>query len=395
MKSALSGLAALMVVLSLLDAASSPPVSAAPPVLTGKDIRQAEEEKKQGAEAAVEVAKALKISSDSAAQARVERIGQRLARIANEIPIPARYGTDRVYPFVWKFSVIDAKDVNAFSLPGGYVYVNAGLMDFVRSDDELASVLAHEVTHASHHHFVALSHEQSKMSTQMAIGLIAALLAHIPANDLGNLAQGAQYVQMGVMNTRFSQAAERDADRGGTILMEKAGFNAVGMLTFMQRLADMEKRSVELDLGILRDHPYTALRVSAIRDQLAAMNVPVTTAAVSLVSGAARADVRAAGTDTAQLLLGKRPLVTLSDPDGARCLAASKILNFLLDQGLQMYQVRAEGAAVIAADRTLLTLTAADARLRPGLTPDTLAEDAARALRAGLWAQTITGSNAP
>lgn len=392
MKSALSCLAAFLLGVGLL---AGIPASAAPLPLTGKDVRQAEEEKKQGAEAAVEVAKALKFSPDSVAQARVDRIGQRLAKIANETTIPARYGTDHVYPFIWKFFVVDAKDVNAFSLPGGYVYVNAGLLDFVRSDDELAGVLAHEVTHASHHHFVALAHEQSKMSTQMAIGLIAALLAHIPANDLGNLAQGAQYVQMGVMNTRFSQAAERDADRGGTILMEKAGFNAVGMLTFMQRLADMEKRSVELDLGILRDHPYTAQRVGLIRDQLAVMNVAVTREAVSLVSGAARADVRAVGTDTAQLLLGKRPLVTLADPDGARCLAASKVLNVLLDQGLQMYQVRAEGAVVIAADRTLLTLTAADARLRPNATPDTLAEDAARALRAGLWAQTVTGSNVP
>ena len=125
--------------------------------------------------------------------------------------------TTTCIPFTWHFYIIKDKDVNAFSLPGGYVYVNSGLLNFVRTDDELAGVLAHEITHAAHHHVAPLSHEQSKMTTEMAIGFLAALLAHVPAQDIANLYQGASYTQMGILNNSYSEAAERDADHGGAI----------------------------------------------------------------------------------------------------------------------------------------------------------------------------------
>ena len=348
---------------------------AAPSALSAKDKRQMQDEQKQGQQVADQVAKQAKFVTDKAQLDRVNAIGQRLAAVANSGPYPAQFGNDHTYPFTWTFHVIKDKDVNAFSLPGGYVYVNSGLMNMVKSDDELAGVLAHEITHAAHHHIAAISREQSKMNAEMALGIIAALLAHVSPQDIGNLSSGAQYAQLGLLNNKYSQAAEQDADHGGTLLMERAGFNPVGMLTFMQRLAEQERRSPNVELGILRDHPFTTQRLALITTELSQMHVPVTPRAVRLVSGAARVTVKPLGS-VRELDFGSQSLATLADPDGDRAALAASRLNALLDQGLQLYQVKAVSSALVANDRAVLSFTPADA-----------------ALRAGLWAQTISGNS--
>src|SRR5919199_1156903 len=98
----------------------------------------------------------------------------------NANPVPATYGSEKIVPYNYQFFVVDDKDVNAFSLPGGYIYVNKGLLDYVQSDDELAGVLGHEVIHAAHHHVAKLEREQHRLGNQMAIGLLAAILARVP-----------------------------------------------------------------------------------------------------------------------------------------------------------------------------------------------------------------------
>lgn len=365
---------------------------ASAPILSSKDKRQMENEQKQGQEVATQVAKTAEFATDKVSLAWVDSIGQRLAAAANSGPYPATFGSDHTYPFTWAFYIIQEKDINAFSLPGGYVYINSGLLDFVKSDDELAGVLAHEITHAAHHHAAALAREAGKMNAEMALGMIAALLAHVPMQDVANLSAGAQYAQMGVMNNKYSDKAERDADHGGAVLMEHAGFNPVGMLTFMQRLAEQERRSPDIQLGILRDHPYTQERVGLIGAQLAQMQIPVTARTVRLVSGAARVTVKQVGI-TRELDFGGQTLATLADGDGDRAALAANRINGLLDQGLQLGQVKPENGILVANDKAVLTFTPADVSLRAGATADILAADASRVLRAGLWAQTINGNS--
>src|SRR5579872_2476080 len=117
-------------------------------------------EVKLGRENAAENDKNIKLVTDAAVVDRVNRIGQEIAAVANSVEIPAIWGTPNVKKFAYTFKVVDDKDVNAYSLPGGFIYVNKGLLDYVHSDDELAGVLAHEITHAAHHHMVKLMHEQ-------------------------------------------------------------------------------------------------------------------------------------------------------------------------------------------------------------------------------------------
>ena len=365
-------------------------------VLSPQDKKQADDEMKQGADGAADIAKQVQFSTDKAALERVDRIGQSMAVYANSTVIPYNplthgFGNGRVYPFTWHFYVIEDKDVNAFSIPGGYVYVYSGLLKLIRSDDELAGVLGHEMTHAAHHHVQELSHEQSKMNTAMIIGLIAAALAKVPTNDIANGATVASLAQQGVLNTQFSQAAEYDADYGGTFLMQKAGYNPVGMLTFMERLEDLERRSPEQNLGIFRNHPYTSARIVEIQKHLTAMGIPVTPHDIRQVTNASQATCQLSTNQTTEIVYGGKTLVVLADPDGSRAKAAVDLLNRQLDGGLQMYQIRAEDNDLIVGDQDLLTLTPADAALQPGTTPSGLADQASRTLRAALWAQTVTG----
>ena len=367
------------------------PAQAAVPPLSPADQHQSDSEVKQGVDGAAEVAKETKFSTDKAQADRVNRIGQKLGAAANSGPYVAQYGSDKTYPFTWHFFIIKDKDVNAFSLPGGYVYVNTGLLEQVRSDDELAGVLGHEITHSAHHHIQALSHAQSKMTSQMFMGLLAAVLARVPAQDIANLAQGAGAVQTAALNLHFSQAAERDADHGGTILMERAGFNPVGMLTFMERLEAIHKASPDIDYGIFQNHPFEADRVTAISQELTQMKVPVTPRAVRLATGAARVVVQPAVNGASELDFAGQTLARLSDPQGTRAGAAASSLNTLLDNGLQMYQVKADGATVLADDHAVLTLSPADAALSPSVSADALAAQASQVLRSGLWKQTFNG----
>ena len=364
-----------------------------PPPLSARDKAQAADESKQGADASAEVNKTAKMVKDKAILDRVNTIGQKLAAIANTTTYHADYGNDKTFPFTWHFAVIDEKDVNAFSLPGGYVYVNSGLLKFVRTDDELAGVLAHEITHAAHHHIQSLSHEQSKMNTEMIAGLLAAIVAHVNTRDIGNLAAGAQYTQMGILNTKYSQAAERDADHGGTLLLQKAGYNPVAMMTFMQRLSDIEARSPKVEMGILMDHPYTTERVGMIRAELTAMNVPITTQAVRAVTDAPHAVVHPAPGGGEDIVFANRTLPTLADPDLNRTKDIAARFNTLLDGGLQMYQIEASGDQVLVSDKPLLTITLADVALHPGQTTASLAKAASDALRSGIYAQSFLSSS--
>ena len=94
------------------------------------------------------------------------------------------WGSSQLKQFNYTFRVVDDKDVNAYSLPGGFIYVNKGLLDYVHSDDELAGVLAHEITHASHHHMVKLMHEQSKIQNVLLPAL--ARLVGLSHGGVGN-----------------------------------------------------------------------------------------------------------------------------------------------------------------------------------------------------------------
>lgn len=243
------------------------------PVLAASKVKP-EEEIRIGTEAAAEVTKESKLIDDAAMNARVQAIGAAVAAVANTKQIKATYGHADVYQFNYIMKIVDDKDINAFSLPGGFVYVNKGLLEYVQSDDELAGVIAHEIAHASHHHAMSLMKSQDKQMMATAIGILLAAGLGAKSNDLGNLAQAAQLISVAKLSA-YGQKAEFDADRTAVHYMAGTSYNPAGMLTFMERLARDEIRKPQITYGIFATHPPANLRATQIIDEMNRLKLPI------------------------------------------------------------------------------------------------------------------------
>ncbi|MEI8281383.1 MAG: M48 family metalloprotease, partial [Armatimonadota bacterium] len=177
------------------------------------------DDKKLGKEASDYYDRTLKPTKDTAAQQRVEEIGAKLALIANANSFDLSWGDRRHAEFEYKFKVVDSKDVNAFSLPGGYIYVYQGLIDFVQSDDELAGVLAHEISHAGQRHVAWMRKEQAKMAPiQIPLILASIFTGRAEGAITGELLGTA-------MTNGWSVKAETSADFGGVQLVVAGGYD--------------------------------------------------------------------------------------------------------------------------------------------------------------------------
>ena len=342
---------------------------------------------KIGREAHDEMLKSgMKLIADPVLLARVNAIGSRLATIANKTVIPATYGTENRTPYTYRFHIVDDKDVNAFALPGGWLYVNRGLLDYVQSDDELAGVLAHEVIHAAHHHILKLQKEQDKLNTQLAIGAIAAIFAKVPATDTGNLITGLQLVALQKVNG-YSQQAERDADSAGFELTRLAGFNPVGALTFMERLARDQRNRPEVDLGIFRTHPPEKQRVASLKSKLDLASIPINR---RQTTNQLRLSVMPAKNQTVifELLLDGRAVLTSSDK--AYLTQVSIVLDKALDVPTELFDVTRAGSSVLIRGSVVFTMRSSDLKL--GQNPETTADKARDAIRAALFKVSLDGN---
>ena len=342
--------------------AQTPPKAAVPAAKPAKE----DAEIKMGREAHEEMLKdGLKLVRDPKVMERVERIGKKLADIARVTPLDASYGSSTLVPYEYHFFVVDDPDINAFCLPGGYIYINSGLLNYVQSDDELAGVIGHEITHAAHHHVLRLQKEQSKINNQMLLGALVTLVARVPAADAMNVIQGLQLVAIQKLNG-FGQTAEKDADHGGVIFTEKAGYNPVGMLTFMERLERDQRMRPDIDQGIFRTHPPEKQRAEAITKQLTAMNVPIQRRAVTNMLKVAVKTVPIGNDKTAsEVTLDNRPLFRTASRD--RADESAKTLDGLLNDDIQLYDVTRKGASVLVRGEIVWTAQPDDAVLTLGM----------------------------
>ncbi len=356
----------------------------------------------------------LKLVKDPAILLRVETIGKKVAAISNAEPIPASYGSSRHVPYEYRFFVVDDDDVNAFSLPGGFIYINKGILRYAQSDDELAGIIGHEIAHAAHHHVAKLQREQSRLNTQMAIGLLAALVARVPTADTMNLMTGFQLIALQKVNG-FGQDAERDADHAGVILAQKSGYNPVGSLTFMERLGRDQKHRPDVELGIFRTHPPEKERSGLIEAQIVGMGLPINRREVT---NTLRVQVRSVsatkegettqpqtGTPvagTSEVLLDGKLLYRTPSADRAKEVADS--LNRLLDQNLQIYELTRRGANVYAKGKAVISVqdedvmayaamgTAANGATATPVSAETAADSAFKTLRNALYRHLLNGN---
>ncbi|MBL8087052.1 MAG: M48 family metalloprotease [Chthonomonas sp.] len=252
--------------------ASAPAAAAAPTLTDAQDERHARELKDDvalGSGYAKEVEKELKISTRTEEIERVQAIGRTMADIANKTLVNVSWGDRRLNPFNYTFKVVEGKDVNAFSLPGGFIYIYEGLLDYAESDDELAGVIAHEIAHASLRHIATLRRESSKLDiVTIPLILVGILTGSVEAVG------GAQLLQQAT-GSGWSVKAEQAADYAGLQYIQQSNFNPVGMLTFMERLAFDDRYRAHWDLGIYRTHPPSMERAQSLRERLVTAKIPI------------------------------------------------------------------------------------------------------------------------
>jgi beta-barrel assembly-enhancing protease len=338
-----------------------------------KDI---EDDKKIGKEASDYYDRTLKPTKDTASQQRVEDIGAKLALIANANSFEISWGDKRHAEFEYKFKVVESKDINAFSLPGGYIYVYQGLVDFCQSDDELAGVIAHEINHAGQRHVAWIKKEQEKLAPIQ----IPLILASIFSGNASGIA-GSQLLGTAVTNG-WSVKAETSADFGGVQLLVAGGYDATGMLTFMERLQAKDGALTDgIDLGILRTHPPSKVRADKIESYMNKNLIPIRR---SLVSADFRVSSRLTDNGLHVLHFGKRKLFAVTG-GVERANALQKTLNAFFDRVPEMYEVTTGDDGVIyAKNRTLLTLTLEDAKAN-GMEMEQLQNAAAKAIRSSIF----------
>lgn len=351
-----------------------------------------DEEVQLGKAAAEQIAKEAKFVTDEALVKRLEAVGNEIARVANEKEIPASFGKAKISKFNYSFKIVDDPAVNAFALPGGFVYVNKGLMDFVHSDDELAGVVAHEIAHAAHHHYMHLLKAQQKELLKTAAAVIIASTAGGHGKDITLLAQMAELIRIAKMSA-YGQDAEFDADRTAVAYLAETKYNPVGMLTFMERLARVESMKPQIELGIFATHPLTDLRVREIVSELEKRKIHVNR---RLVTKYVQVDVKPVEKSNAySVWVADTEIIRLADSNGesakTRAERIAKKLSGLLLAGASMHNVKLGGdskQSLVVMDQVLVTPTPEDATL-VGSSVSQVAKSAANALRTALMKERL------
>lgn len=364
------------------------------------DDHDDDSEIKLGRESAAEHDKTVKLISDPAMVERVNRIGQEIAEIANSSDPPVMWGRPNSKRFNYTFKVVDEKDVNAYSMPGGFIYVNKGTLEFAKSDDELAGVLAHEVAHAAHHHMMKLISEQNKMQlAALGPALVSVLLGKGNTDTTANLMLAGQLYMTAKLNS-YGVEAEKDSDQAAVYYLRKTKYNPVGLLTFMERLARQERLRPDVDLGIYRTHPPSVERSQALVRQLRDLGIPINRREVDPTLGARVEPAPAGEADASDVRMNGTLIVRLtsseSTPALQRAQVVAKQINALFDDGLLAFEVTvsADKARVLARRRTLVAVSPADAAAA-GRTVDEVTAGAVDAIRNLLWQDQFNRTPAP
>lgn len=161
----------------------------------------------------------------------------------------------------FRFYVLDSKEVNAFALPGGNMFMFTGLYEKLTTDDALAAVTGHEMTHVRKQHW-AKAYAKSQ-ERDLGIGLLLGLFhAGKAAQTIAGLADSA-------ISLKYSRGEEAAADAGGLEDMVAAGFNPEGMIQLFETLQKVSGNGGSIAGDFLSDHPLTSDRIKAAKDQIA------------------------------------------------------------------------------------------------------------------------------
>lgn len=209
-----------------------------------------QDQQKLGFQAMAEVYKQMPVLADSSAATQyVQRLGKRLVK---QIP--------QQYSWPYEFHVIAQKEINAFALPGGPMFINIGTIAAAQNEAQLAGVMAHEMSHVYMQH----SAKQATSTKRTIAEIIGAAGGILGGSVLGNLARAGIQFGAGTLLLKYSREDEAQADSVGAIIMYKAGYNPMELANFFEILNKQGGGPPQF----LSDHPSPGNRAAAIDKQI-------------------------------------------------------------------------------------------------------------------------------
>jgi Zn-dependent protease with chaperone function len=225
----------------------------------GWNMFSAQQDVEIGAQSAAEAERQLPLVRDADVEAYVNRIGQKLA---------ANAGGPQ---FQYRFRVVNASDINAFALPGGFVYLNRGIIENARNEGEVAGVLAHEIAHSSLRHG---THQASKAyAAQAGLQILGGLLGGKIGNNTAQILNTVGGVGLNALFLKFSRELETQADVRGAQILAASGYTPADMVSFFNTLAkaDTSKKTTWLS-----NHPAPPDRIARIEKERQMLREPAT-----------------------------------------------------------------------------------------------------------------------
>jgi predicted Zn-dependent protease len=211
-----------------------------------------EEEMAMGRKAAEETEKQMPILDAPLLGSYVDSVGQKVAQASRRPELQ------------YSFKIVNTDSVNAFSLPGGYIYVNRGLLDFVQSESELAGVLAHEVGHVVAYHSMNDVARRALVDRVIYEGKKAGLLDDQQVTDMLQRYGGPILL---FVDRKFNREEESEADMFGLYNTIRAGYDPQGLIAALGRFSKFTGNPTLVE-GLLMNHPLPGERVQALREEL-------------------------------------------------------------------------------------------------------------------------------
>src|SRR5207237_9583301 len=175
--------------------------------------------------------------------------------------------------FQYQFRVVNASDINAFALPGGYVFLNRGVLDNARNEGEVAGVLAHEISHVALRHG---THQASKAYlAQAGIGILGGILGGRIGQGTAQIINAVGGLGLNALFLKYSRDIETQADVRGSQILTASGYTPVGMINFFKTL---ERVDPSKKTNFLADHPAPPDRIARIEQEARLLHVSDTPA---------------------------------------------------------------------------------------------------------------------